>query len=257
MSSVILFWPYLKASFNTPIKQVLGATMEFKTTLKGSGRGGIDFKVFGVPMLIVALNFVTFVIGAATLDAQINAAKGVMEDSLFLSGLFLVLYIPGQATLHAAVCLATVKTTAGISLCWIVFNTIPHLLLLLNSYFGPGVIMSMICKGCMALTSLSGMLAVVLMWLLYPREVDWLPSLDASITFMQAQMSGTLPGDHRVDWRNNSGLQYSSIAISSLGIRSNFRPCVSTISCITSSPAHSKDGAQQYMSFFYPDTYSY
>jgi hypothetical protein len=76
----------------------------------------------------------------------------------------------------------------------------------------------------MALTTVSGVLALVLMWLLYPREVDWLPTLDASITFMQAQMSGKLPTDHRVDWRSDSGLQYRSILVSSRGIRSNFKP---------------------------------
>lgn len=75
----------------------------------------------------------------------------------------------------------------SISLCWIVFNTVPHMLLLLNSYFGPGVIMSVICKACIALTSAAGALAIVLMWLLYPREVDWEPALDASIRFMQVR----------------------------------------------------------------------
>lgn len=50
--------------------------MEFKTTLKGANRGGLDLKVFGVPMLIIILNVITFIIGAVTLDAQINAAKG-------------------------------------------------------------------------------------------------------------------------------------------------------------------------------------
>lgn len=75
----------------------------------------------------------------------------------------------------------------SISLCWIVFNTVPHALLLLNSYFGPGVIMSVICKACIALTSAAGALAIVLMWLLYPREVDWEPALDASIRFMQVR----------------------------------------------------------------------
>lgn len=79
MSSVILFWPYLKASFMTPLKQVLGATMEFKTTLKGANTGGLDLKVFGIPTLIVIANAVTFIIGASTLDAQINAAKGVPQ----------------------------------------------------------------------------------------------------------------------------------------------------------------------------------
>lgn len=81
MSSVIFFWPYLKASFATPVKQVLGATMEFKTTLKGANRGGLDLKVFGVPTLIILANVVTFIIGAVTLDAQINAAKGALEHT--------------------------------------------------------------------------------------------------------------------------------------------------------------------------------
>jgi hypothetical protein len=76
MSSVIFFWPYLKAAFATPVKQVLGATMEFKTTLKGANSGGVDLKVYGVPCLIIIANIVTFIIGAVTLDAQINAAKG-------------------------------------------------------------------------------------------------------------------------------------------------------------------------------------
>jgi hypothetical protein len=79
MSSVILFYPYLKASFATPVKQVLGATMEFKTTLKGARRGGLELRVYGMPVLIVIINFVTFVIGLATLDAQINAAKGALS----------------------------------------------------------------------------------------------------------------------------------------------------------------------------------
>lgn len=119
--------------------------------------------------------------------------------------------------------------SAGISLCWIVFNTVPHVLLLLNSYFGPGYIMSTICKVSMVLTTVSGALAIVLMWLLYPREVDWVPTLDASITFMQAQMSGALPPDHRVEWRSDTGMQYKSIIISSPGIRSNFKPCALVI----------------------------
>ena len=85
--------------------------------------------------------------------------------------------------------------------------------------------MNIICKVGMVLTTISGALAIVLMWLLYPREVDWVPTLDASITFMQAQMSGALPPDHRVDWRSDTGLQYKSIVITSPGIRSNFKPC--------------------------------
>jgi hypothetical protein len=156
MSSVIFFWPYLKSSFNTPIKQILGQTMEFKTTLKGTSSGGFEFKVYGMAIIILAINATTFIIGIVTLDAQINAAK-------------------------------------GISLCWIVFNSVPHALLLLNAYWGPGVIMSIVCKGAMLLTNVAGVLAIVLMWLLYPREVDWAPALGSSIKFMQAWVPSLFP----------------------------------------------------------------
>ena len=75
MSSVILFWPYLKASFMTPVKQLLGRTMEFKTTLKGAGAGAFSFKVYGMPIIIIIVNVASFLIGVITLDTQINAAK--------------------------------------------------------------------------------------------------------------------------------------------------------------------------------------
>lgn len=150
ISSVILFYPYLKASFLTPVKQVLGQTMEFKTTLKGGNNGGFNLRTFGPALIITILNIVTFSVGLATLDTNINAAK-------------------------------------SISLCWIVFNTVPHLLLLLNGYFGPGLIMVCICKVSMFVTNASGILAIILMWLLYPREVKFVKPLAASITFMQAR----------------------------------------------------------------------
>jgi hypothetical protein len=142
ISSVLLFYPYLKNSFLTPIKQVLGQTMEFKTTLKGGNAGGFNLRTFGPALIIVILNIVTFSVGLATFDTNINAAK-------------------------------------AISLCWIVFNIVPHLLLLLNAYF--------ICKICMFVTNASGILAIILMWLLYPREVKFVKPLAASIKFMQAR----------------------------------------------------------------------
>ena len=70
---------------------------------------------------------------------------------------------------------------------WIVFNTIPHLMLLLHAYLGAGVVMVAFCKAFMAVMSAAGILAVVLMWLLYPREVSFQPALDASIKFLQVR----------------------------------------------------------------------
>lgn len=74
MSSVILFWPYLKASFMTPVKQFLGQTMEFKTTLKGANTRDFSFKVYGMPIFILTLNVVTFIIGMSYFNTRINAA---------------------------------------------------------------------------------------------------------------------------------------------------------------------------------------
>eukprot|EP00892_Ulva_mutabilis_P001911 jgi/Ulvmu1/11720/UM008_0131.1 len=108
----------------------------------------------------------------------------------------------------------------SILMCWIVFNTVPHALLLLTAYFGPGAIMNALCKACIGLTSAVAALAIVIMWLLYPREPNWEVSLDASITFLQAQMSGKLSPGHmeRVPWRFDSGLQYRGVLVASNAI---------------------------------------
>ena len=220
-SNVILFYPYFKASFLTPVKQVLGQTMEFKTTLKGANNSGFSLRTFGPAVLLFIINVVTFVAGALSLDANINAAK-------------------------------------GISMAWIVFNTIPHLMLLLYAYFGPGQIMVILCRLFMFIMTGAGILAIVLMWLLYPREVSFEPALADSITFLQvrfpavvprcqatcfargllrsdqraiprgarplpahvqAQMSGVLAPDNPVQWRNDSGTQYTGIDVRSNGIK--------------------------------------
>ena len=73
----------------------------------------------------------------------------------------------------------------GISLCWLVFNTIPHLNLLFYSAFGPGGFMVGWCRFGMFVTTATSALAIVLMWLLYPRDVDFRKPLEASIRFLQ------------------------------------------------------------------------
>ena len=74
-SSVLLFYPYLKASILTPIKQALGQTMEFKTTLKGANSAAFSLRTFLPALIIVVVNAVTLGFGLATLDASINAAQ--------------------------------------------------------------------------------------------------------------------------------------------------------------------------------------
>jgi hypothetical protein len=154
-SSVILFYPYLKAAILTPIKQMLGKTMEFKTTLKGSAARVQSFKVIGPAALISAINIATFFAGVITFNIAVNAAQ-------------------------------------AISLSWIIFNTVPHLTLLLNSAFGPGNFMVAWCRFGMFLTGVTGALAVVLMWLLYPREVSFTDALDGSLLYMHVRLCSHL-----------------------------------------------------------------
>ena len=149
-SSVILFWPYLKASIFTPIKSMMGRAMEFKTTLKGAAAHNASLKVLGPSILIVLVNVVTFILGIVNYRVAVNAAQ-------------------------------------GISLSWLVFNTVPHVNLLFYSAFGPGGFMVAWCKLGMLLTFASSALAIILMWLLYPREVDFQEPLNFSVRFMQVR----------------------------------------------------------------------
>ena len=80
----------------------------------------------------------------------------------------------------------------AISLSWLVFNTVPHITLLFNSAFGPGAFMVAWCRFGMFLTFASGALAIILMWLLYPRAVDFTPALLGSVTFLQVCAHATI-----------------------------------------------------------------
>ena len=77
MSTTILFYPYLKASILTPIKQILGITAVFKTTMKGKV-GGVNIGVaknFVPAAIFVLLNIAVVIVGAVTFEASVNAAQ--------------------------------------------------------------------------------------------------------------------------------------------------------------------------------------
>jgi hypothetical protein len=88
-SSVILFYPYLKAAILTPIKQMLGRTMEFKTTLKGAAARAQSFKVIGPALLITMINIATLITGVASFKASVNAAQ-VRASQPFLPALLML-----------------------------------------------------------------------------------------------------------------------------------------------------------------------
>ena len=148
ISSMMLFYPYLKASILTPVKQMLGLTAQFKTTLKGGAKGvRAGLKVCIPAAIIVFINVATIIIGAITFEAQVNAPQ-------------------------------------AISMCWIVFNTIPHLALILHAIFGPGGFMVAFCRAGMFITAAAGALALVLMWLLWPKEASFVEPLNNSVSYL-------------------------------------------------------------------------
>lgn len=74
-SSVILFWPYLKASIFTPVKALMGKTMVFKTTLKGAAAHNASLKVLWPAILISIINIVSLILGVVNFRASVNAAQ--------------------------------------------------------------------------------------------------------------------------------------------------------------------------------------
>ena len=74
-SSVILFWPYLKASIFTPVKALMGKTMVFKTTLKGAAAHNASLKVLWPAILIAIINIVSLILGVVNFRASVNAAQ--------------------------------------------------------------------------------------------------------------------------------------------------------------------------------------
>ena len=71
-------------------------------------------------------------------------------------------------------------------MCWIAFNIVPHVLLLGWGKMGQGGFMIALCRVGIFITTVAGFLALVLMWLLWPREAAYGPPMRASLTFLEA-----------------------------------------------------------------------
>lgn len=76
VSVTILWWPYLKASLFTPIKQLRGRALVFKSTAKGSGgAASAGFRTLGPSALLVLINIICIIVGLVTFDAAVNAPQ--------------------------------------------------------------------------------------------------------------------------------------------------------------------------------------
>lgn len=173
VATTILFWPYLKASILTPMKQVFGrGGATFKATAKGGGKASsATLKEIGPSILLTLGCLIAFIAGLSDFNANVNAPK-------------------------------------AIALCWVVYNSIPHLLLLIYARFGPGRVLKGACKVFMVVHSLAALIALVCLWLLYPRDEDYVRAADLSLRFLEAQRSGTIDqARFSVPWRFTSGTQ--------------------------------------------------
>lgn len=166
----IMFWPYGKAALLTPFKQIAGKGLTFKSTSKGAQRSSVSLKEIGPSLLLVLLSVLAFLCGIVDFNINVNAPK-------------------------------------AIALCWVLYNIVPHLLLLTYARFGSGAVLRFMCTFLLYAQSLISVLALILLWVLYPREENYVRATDLSLDFLYAQRSGQIVLPYPVDWRRSSGSQ--------------------------------------------------
>jgi hypothetical protein len=166
----IMFWPYFKAALFTPFKQLAGKGMTFKSTSKGGRRSSVSLKEIGPSLLLTMASLFAFICGLTDFNVNVNAPK-------------------------------------AIALCWVLYNIVPHVLLLVYSRFGSGNILRYACNALMVTQSIISVLALILLWILYPREEDYVRATDLSLSFLYSQRSGALVQPYPISWRFNSGTE--------------------------------------------------
>eukprot|EP01023_Acetabularia_acetabulum_P045661 TRINITY_DN463_c0_g1_i1.p1 TRINITY_DN463_c0_g1~~TRINITY_DN463_c0_g1_i1.p1 ORF type:complete len:1207 (+),score=229.86 TRINITY_DN463_c0_g1_i1:181-3801(+) len=176
VSTNILWFAYLKAALFSILRTFLGRSMSFKATAKGrmGSLSKISFQDLWIHILIVSINVPTLIVGLANLD--------------------------------------TIKNfTIMIALVWVMWNMVPSILVLYYSFVGyAGSHFMLICFTAFILAQVLPLAAVVLLWLLYPREVDYADVLNTVLTFFDAQWSGIIrPVDQALSWRRSSAMMDS------------------------------------------------
>ena len=152
MATTIMFWPFLKAALFTPIKSCLGQGLTFKSTQKGGMAASASFKELGPSSFLVLMSLMALIVGFLDFNVNVNAPK-------------------------------------AIALCWVVFNMIPHTLLLIYASRGQGTFLNFTCKVFMFLSTFVGLLALILLWLLYAHEESYVRAADLSLNYLAAMTS--------------------------------------------------------------------
>ena len=230
IGTTILFWPFAKAALLTPFKQLMRRGISFKATAKGAPpcrpplqrdcalfppsdtqrqpglparradaarhpragaqKASVSLKEIGPSLLIVLLSLLAFIFGLSDFDINVNAPK-------------------------------------AIALCWVLYNIVPHVLLLTYARFGSGKILHLACGFLIVAQSVISLLALVLLWVLYPREEDYVKAADLSLRFLYAQWSGAVVLPFPVDWRRSSAPQYRAFALTQERLDENGAPTIS------------------------------
>ncbi|KAK9826822.1 hypothetical protein WJX81_004238 [Elliptochloris bilobata] len=163
----ILWWTFVKACWRAAGSMMADRGITFKTTMKGAGR-------------------------------LMNANIGdLWMPTICLLGLFASLGFG----LFKVVTGPTVVTTLSISLVWLIYTAIPPYLLLHYHFVGRGQTLRWACRICFWISSLCGIAAIILLWLVYPKQYDYGQVLSYSHTFYDAERLGQVPANGSVPWR--------------------------------------------------------
>lgn len=83
----------------------------------------------------------------------------------------LLLFISLGFGIAKLVQLGTVVNAVTISVVWLTFAAIPPFLLCFYAIFGQGTALRFTCKGCFVLATIGPVIAVLLLWFVYPTVV--------------------------------------------------------------------------------------
>lgn len=173
ISTSIMWWTYVKAFWRAVTAAMGFSGMKFKTTLKG-----------------------------ATMLAESAVGDLWMPLTVFVT-LAVTLGI-GLAKFANS---ANLGTTLIVSLLWIVYNMVPPYLLIHYTFIGRGTTLKLMARVCFLVTFTCGLGAIVIVWLLYPKDVSYPSALKESFLLYNAEQVGTLPANFPIDWRGNAYLQ--------------------------------------------------
>jgi hypothetical protein len=134
----------------------------------GSQKLTVTLKEIGPSLLLTLLSLIAFLAGVSNFDINVNAPK-------------------------------------AIALSWVIYNIVPHVLLLTYARFGSGRILHFACNFLCFVQSFVSLLALILLWVLYPREEDYVRATDLSLKFLFTEWSGDVVPPFIIPWRFTSG----------------------------------------------------